>query len=60
MTFPAAPGPFALVYPKLIAESSEFIRTHRLAYKGGNRFPVLERDPARPDLLTAVLSPRVA
>ena len=45
---------------ELIVESNEFIRTYRLAYKGGNRFPALDRDPARPDLLTAVLSPRVA
>jgi predicted metalloprotease with PDZ domain len=45
---------------ELIVESSEFIRTYRLAYKGGNRFPALDRNPARPDLLTPVLSPRVA
>jgi predicted metalloprotease with PDZ domain len=44
----------------LIVESNEFFRTHRLTWKGGNRFPTLERDPNRPDLLTPILSPRVA
>jgi predicted metalloprotease with PDZ domain len=45
---------------ELLVESSEFFRTLRLSYKGGNRFPTLERNPSRPDLLSAILSPRVA
>ena len=45
---------------ELLVESADFFRHHRLAYKGGNRFPTLDRDNARPDLLTAILSPRVA
>ena len=44
----------------LLVESSEFFRSHRLAWKGGHRYPTLERDAARPDLLTAIFSPRVA
>ena len=32
--------------------------THRLDYHGGERYPVLERIPGRPDLLLDVLKPR--
>ncbi|MBE2216106.1 MAG: M61 family metallopeptidase [Opitutaceae bacterium] len=44
---------------ELIAENREFISVHTLDYHDGERFPRLVRDPARPDLLTAILSPRL-
>lgn len=42
---------------ELIAENREFITTHRLDYHAGERFPRLEREPKKPDLLTRILSP---
>jgi membrane-associated protease RseP (regulator of RpoE activity) len=44
---------------EIIAENREFITTHRPDYHGGERFPRLERDSSKPDLLTPILSPRV-
>jgi predicted metalloprotease with PDZ domain len=45
---------------ELISENREFITVHSLNYHGGERYPRLERLPAKPDLLTSILSPRVA
>jgi len=33
------------------------VTTHRLTYAEGERFPHLERVPAKPDLLTAIIAP---
>lgn len=43
---------------QLLVESDGYFRTHRLTWAGGNQFPALERDSRRPDLLSAILSPR--
>jgi predicted metalloprotease with PDZ domain len=43
---------------ELLVEDDDFFRTHRLAWKGGDRFPALERDDRRPDLLAAIYGPR--
>ena len=42
---------------ELLCENADFVRGHTLEYKGGRKYPRLERDETRPDLLTAILSP---
>lgn len=42
----------------LLLENGDFIRTHRVDWRGGERQPHLVRDAAKPDLLSAILSPR--
>jgi predicted metalloprotease with PDZ domain len=42
----------------LLVEDADFFRTLRVAYSGGPRYPVLERDPSRPDLLSTIFAPR--
>jgi predicted metalloprotease with PDZ domain len=42
----------------LLVESSDYFRNHKVSYRGGNRYPTLERDGKRPDLLTAIYNPR--
>jgi predicted metalloprotease with PDZ domain len=42
----------------LLVQRGEFYATHRLDYRGGERYPVLERDAATPDLLDAILAPQ--
>jgi predicted metalloprotease with PDZ domain len=39
-------------------EQGDDIRVLQIDYHGGERHPHLERDPARPDLLQAILAPR--
>jgi predicted metalloprotease with PDZ domain len=43
---------------ELLIENGEFFASYRLDYSGGPRYPHLVRDEARPDLLTAIVSPR--
>ena len=42
---------------ELLVENGDFYRTHRLEYSGGERYPRLERDSGKPDLLTSILRP---
>jgi hypothetical protein len=42
----------------LLLESGDFYHTFKLDYTGGSRYPRLERDPAGPDLLGAIVQPR--
>ncbi|WP_394838951.1 PDZ domain-containing protein [Pendulispora rubella] len=49
----AAKGPV-----ELLAERDGFFRTYRVAGGTGARYPHLDRDPAKPDLLGAILAPR--
>jgi predicted metalloprotease with PDZ domain len=42
----------------LIVRQEDRFRAVRLDYHGGLRYPHLERDPSRPDLLEAVFAPR--
>jgi predicted metalloprotease with PDZ domain len=44
---------------ELLAQNGDFFTTARLDYSGGERYPDLERDPARPDLLEKILQPLV-
>ena len=43
---------------ELLAESGDYLKTFRIDYRGGERYPRLVRDPSKPDYLTRVLSPR--
>jgi predicted metalloprotease with PDZ domain len=45
---------------ELIAENGDFFRTYRVDYHGGERYPHLERDPRKPDLLSAIIKPKSA
>ncbi|HEX9943345.1 MAG TPA: M61 family peptidase [Thermoanaerobaculia bacterium] len=47
-----APGPI-----EITAEDGESVRTYRVDYHGGQRYPHLERDAGKPDLLSEVLKP---
>ena len=42
----------------LLIEKDGFFSTYDLVYSGGERFPALERDPGKPDLLTRIMAPR--
>src|SRR6266536_5772877 len=42
---------------ELLVDNGEFFRTFRLDYAGPERYPHLERDPARPDLLSQIIRP---
>jgi predicted metalloprotease with PDZ domain len=42
---------------ELLTESGGFYRTHAVEYRGGARYPKLERAEGRPDLLAEVLRP---
>jgi hypothetical protein len=43
---------------ELLVEDADFFRSYVVEYRGGQRSPVLERDPSRPDLLAAIAAPR--
>lgn len=43
---------------ELLVENAGFLRTYNLKYGGGPRYPHLERDPSRPDLLGEIVKPR--
>lgn len=42
---------------ELLLENGEFYKTYRLNYRGGERYPHLERVRERPDLLDEILKP---
>jgi predicted metalloprotease with PDZ domain len=41
----------------LLTENGDLFRSHHLAYRGGGRYPALERLPGKPDLLEAIYKP---
>jgi predicted metalloprotease with PDZ domain len=43
---------------ELLVENVDTFKTCRVDYKGGERYPHLERDEAKPDLLTAIGEPK--
>ena len=45
---------------EIVVEAADIVRTVRIDYHDGLRHPHLERDPAKPDLLGAILAPRSA
>ena len=44
----------------LQVKNGEYFSTHRVEYHGGEKYPHLERDNGKPDLLTEILKPRVS
>jgi predicted metalloprotease with PDZ domain len=44
---------------ELLIKTGEYYETHRIDYRGGERYPHLVRDPAVPDLLSEILKPLV-
>ena len=42
---------------ELLVENGDYYRSYKLDYSGGERFPKLERDPSKPDLLTKIITP---
>jgi predicted metalloprotease with PDZ domain len=45
---------------ELLVENSDFYQTYRLDYSGGERYPRLERDESRPDVLSQIVAPHAA
>jgi predicted metalloprotease with PDZ domain len=43
---------------ELLVENTEYYKTYKLDYHGGEKFPHLVRDETRPDLLTDIIKPR--
>ncbi len=43
---------------RLLLENEEYFRTFSLDYHNGERYPQLERDASKPDLLAEILKPR--
>ncbi|MEX2316119.1 MAG: hypothetical protein WD669_03140, partial [Pirellulales bacterium] len=46
--------------PQLLAENGEFIKSYSLDYREGERYPHLERDASKPDVLSEIIKPRGA
>ena len=44
---------------ELLVKNGEFYKSYRLDYHGGERYPHLERDTGRPDLLSEIIKPLV-
>jgi predicted metalloprotease with PDZ domain len=44
---------------ELLVKNGEFYQTFRIDYHEGERYPHLTRDPATPDLLSAIIAPKV-
>ena len=42
---------------ELRVENGGFQESYKVAYRGGERYPHLERDPAKPDLLSEIIKP---
>ena len=42
----------------LLIENAEYFRTYRLEYRDGEKYPVLERDASKPNLLDEIIRPR--
>jgi len=44
---------------ELLVRNGEYFSVHRIEYRGGERYPHLERDPSKPDVLTKIIEPLV-
>ena len=42
---------------ELLLENDDYFKSCKIDYHEGEKYPVLERDPAKPDLLTDILKP---
>jgi predicted metalloprotease with PDZ domain len=43
---------------ELLVDNADYFKTCPVTYHQGNRYPVLERDPSHPDMLSEILKPR--
>jgi hypothetical protein len=43
---------------EITVQQGDVLRTLKVSYHEGERYPHLERDAARPDLLTSILAPK--
>ena len=43
---------------ELLVENTDYYRTYKLDYHGGEKFPHLVRDETKPDVLTEIIKPR--
>ncbi|HEV8145109.1 MAG TPA: hypothetical protein VGP79_01935 [Bryobacteraceae bacterium] len=43
---------------EILVKDGEYYRVHRVDYHGGEKYPHLERDASKPDLLTKIIEPR--
>lgn len=43
---------------EFLVENGSFQQTYKIDYRGGERYPHLERDPTKPDLLGEIIKPR--
>ena len=44
----------------LLVKDGERYQSYKVDYHGGERYPTLERDASKPDLLTSIISPKSA
>jgi predicted metalloprotease with PDZ domain len=44
---------------EFLIKSGEYYSTHRIEYEGGEKFPHLERDNSKPDILSQIIAPLV-
>jgi predicted metalloprotease with PDZ domain len=44
---------------ELMVKNGEYYSVHRIEYRGGERFPHLERDSSKPDVLSKIIEPLV-
>ena len=42
---------------ELTVQNGDFSRAYKIAYHGGEKFPHLERDSSRPDLIEQIIKP---
>ena len=42
---------------EVLIKRGEFFSVHRIEYQGGNRYPYLERDESKPDVLSKIMEP---
>ena len=43
---------------ELLVKNGEFYQTYRIDYHGGERYPHLTRNPATPDVISAIIAPK--
>ncbi len=44
---------------ELLVQNGEYFSVHRIEYRGGERYPHLERDSSKPDVLSVIIAPLV-
>jgi predicted metalloprotease with PDZ domain len=42
---------------QLLVENTDYYKTYPIDYHGGEKYPHLERDPSKPDLLDQIIKP---